>query len=59
VATERCRAAMLDSRKDAEMLQRQPGTVPVDKAVAMRADNIGHLEGWRFHLLFGWRERLT
>ena len=59
VATERCRAAMLDGEEDAEMLPRQPGAVPVNEAVAMRADDVGHLEGWRFHLLLGWRERLT
>ncbi len=59
VATERCRAAMLDGEEDAEMLPRQPGTVPVDEAIAMRANDVGHLEGWRFHLLFGLRERFT
>jgi len=59
VAPERCRAAMLDSEENAEMLPRQPGAVPVDEAVAMRANDVGHLEGWRFHLLFGLRERFT
>ena len=46
MSAERCRAAMLDGKEDAEMQPRQPGPVPVDEAVAMRANDVGHLERW-------------
>ena len=59
VATERCRAAMLDGEEHAEMQPRQPGPVLFDEAVAMRANDIGHLERWPFHLLCSFRDRLT
>ena len=51
VATERRRAAVLDGKEDAEMQPRQPRTVLVDEAVAVRADDIGHLERWPCHFL--------
>ena len=47
VAAERCRAAVLDGEQHAEMQPGQPGPVLLDEAVAMRADDIGHLERWR------------
>ena len=59
VATERCRAAVLDGEQDAEVKPRQPGSVLFDKAVAMRANDVGHLEGWRLHFLCSLRERFT
>src|SRR5713226_9999400 len=46
VATERRRAAVLDGDQHAELQPRQPGPVPGDEAVAMRADDIGHLDKW-------------
>ena len=59
VATERCRAAVLNGEKNAEMKPRQPGSVPFEESVAMRANDIGHLEGWRIHFLCNFRERFT
>jgi hypothetical protein len=59
MATERCRAAMLDGEEHAEVEPRQPGPVPFDKAVAVRADDIGHLERWLCHFLCSLRDRFT
>jgi hypothetical protein len=52
-------SAVLDGEEDTEMQPCQPGTVPVDKAVAMRADDIGHLERWPRHFLCSLRDRFT
>jgi len=57
VATERRRAAVLDGDQHAELQPRQPGPVLCDEAVAMRADDIGHLEKWPCHFLCSFRER--
>src|SRR2546422_7401252 len=57
VATEHRRAAVLDGEQHAELQPRQPGPVLFDEAVAMRADDIGHLEKWPFHFLCSFRER--
>ena len=59
MAAERCRAAVLDGEEHAEMQPRQPGPVLLDEAVAMRADDIGHLERWPVHLLCSLRDRFT
>ena len=59
MATERCRAAMLDGEEHAELQPCQPGTVPLDKAVAVRVDDIGHLERWLGHFLCSLRDRFT
>ena len=59
VSAERCRAAVLDGEEDAEVKPGQPGSVLFDKAVAMRANDVGHLERWRLHFLCSLRERFT
>jgi hypothetical protein len=59
VTTERRRSTVLDGEKDAEVKPRQPGSVLFDKSVAMRANDIGHLEGWPIHFLCNFRERFT
>ena len=59
VSTECCRAAVLDGEEDAEVKPGQPGSVLFDKAVAMRANDVGHLERWRLHFLYSLRERFT
>ena len=59
VSTECCRTAVLNSEEDAEMKPRQPGSVLFDKPVAMRANDIGHLERWLIHFLCSFRERFT
>jgi hypothetical protein len=51
MATKRRRAAVLDGEEDAQMEPRQPGSVPFDEAVAMRPNNISHLERWPVHFL--------
>src|SRR5258708_26551153 len=57
VATERCRAAVLDGDQHADLQPRQPEPVLFDEAVAMRADDIGHLKQWPCHFLSSFRER--
>ena len=53
------RAAVLDGEKHAEMEPGQPCPALLDETVAMRADDIGHLERWSFHLLCSLRDRFT
>jgi hypothetical protein len=59
MSAERCRAAMLDGKQNAEMEPRQPAAVPVDEAVAVRANDLCHLERWLVHLLCSFRDRFT
>ena len=59
VTAERSSAAVLDGGKHAEMQPGQPGPVLLHEAVAMRTDDIGHLERWPFHLLCSLRDRFT
>src|ERR1035438_2808294 len=59
VSTERGRAAMLDSEEYAEVKPSQPGSVLFNKTVAIRANDIGHLKGRRFHFLCSLRDRFT
>src|SRR5450755_2838072 len=59
VSTERGRAAVLDSEEHAEVEPRQPGSVLFNETVAIRANDIGHLKGWRFHFLCSFRDRFT
>jgi hypothetical protein len=58
VATECWRAAKLDGVQYAEMEPRQPGSVLCDEAVAVLADDVGHLERWPVHRFSSFRERL-
>ena len=59
MTAERGRAATLDGSQHAKMLPRQSGSVFLDKPFACCSNDIGHLEGWRVHLLCSLRERLT
>jgi hypothetical protein len=59
MATERCRAAVLDGKQHANVQPRQPGSVLFDKVLAMCATDVSHLEGWRLHFLCNLRERFT
>jgi len=59
MSAERCRAAMLDGKQNAEMQPRQPGAVPVNEAVAVRANDVCHLERWLVHFLCSLRDRFT
>jgi len=59
VSAECCRTAVLNGEQDAEMKPRQPGSVLFDEAAAMRANDIGHLEGWPIHFLCSLLDRFT
>jgi hypothetical protein len=59
MAAEGGRAAILDGGKHAEVQPGQPGPALLHEAVAMRTDDIGHLERWPFHLLYSLRDRFT
>src|SRR5262249_3986770 len=52
-------AAMFDGEKHTDMQPGQPGPALLHQAVAMRADDIGHLERWACHLLWSLRDRFT
>ena len=59
MSAERCRAAVLDGKQHAQMQPRQPGSVPFDEAVAVRANDVCHLERWPVHFLCSFRDRFT
>ena len=59
MAPERCRAAMFDGEEHAEVQPGQPRTVPVDTAVAVLTNDVGHLERRLRHFLYSLRERFT
>ena len=59
MAAERGRAAALDSPQHPKMLPGQSGSILLDKTSARCANDVGHLEGWRVHLLCSLRERFT
>ena len=51
--------AVLNGEKHAEMEPGQPDPALLDETVAMRADDISHLERWPLHLLDSLRDRFT
>lgn len=59
MSAERCGAAVLNGEEDTEVEPCQPGPVPVDEAVAVRANDVCHLEGWLVHFLCSFRDRFT
>ena len=59
MAAERGRAAALDRPQHTKMPPGQSGSVLLDKASARCSNDVGHLEGWRVHLLCSLRDRLT
>ena len=59
VPAERRRAALRDGPEDASMRPRDPGPVRRQDAIAMSADDVGHLEGWPGHRLRSRRVRRT
>ena len=59
VPAERRGAALRDGPEDASMRPRDPGPVRRQDAIAMSADDVGHLEGWPRHRLRSRRVRRT
>src|SRR5260370_8782302 len=59
VSSERGRAGVLDSEEYTKVKPGQPGSVLFNKTVAMRANDIGHLKGWRFHFFCSFLDRFT
>ena len=51
MTAERRRAALGHGPEDAPMLPGHPGAVRLQKAIAVLAHDIGHLEGWPRHRL--------
>ena len=58
MAAQRGRAAVLDGVEHTQVVPRKPGTVLLDEAVLVLADDIGHLEGWPVHRSCNFRESL-
>ncbi len=58
MAAQRGRAAVLDGVEHTQVVPRKPGTVLLDEAVLVLADDIGHLEGWPVHRFCNFRESL-
>ena len=59
MTAQRRRAAALDGAQHAEMLPVQSGSILLNEAFACCSNDVGHLEGWRVHLLCSLRERFT
>ena len=53
------RPAALEGAQHPEMLPVQSGSVLLNEAFACCSNDVGHLEGWRVHLLCSLRERFT
>src|SRR4051794_8191752 len=51
MSAQRRRAATLDCAQHPEVLPLQSGSVLLGEALARCTNDIGHLEGWRIHLL--------
>src|SRR5215472_16274609 len=49
VAAQRSRAAALNGPKGLELLKVQAPLIPIQKTVALRAENVGHLHGGPAH----------
>ena len=49
VPAERRGSALRDGPEDAPMLSGHPGAVRLQKAIAVLAHDVGHLEGWPRH----------
>ena len=48
---------MLDRAQHAQMLPGQPGAVRLDEALAVCANDVGHLKGWPGHRFCSRRDR--
>src|SRR6266496_3323083 len=45
MTTQRCGAAAQNRPKRFELLKTKTGSIPIQEAIAVRAKNVGHLEG--------------
>jgi hypothetical protein len=52
VAAERCRATALDGTKGFALLKIKAGSIAIQEVVALRAKDVGHLEGRPRHSYF-------
>src|ERR1019366_3869706 len=52
MTAERCGAAALNGAKRFELLKAKARSIPIQKAIALRAKDVGHLEGGPSHLSF-------
>lgn len=59
MTSQRGRAAVLDGVEHTQVVPCKPGTVLLDEAVLVLADDIGHLEGWPVHRFCNFRESLA
>jgi hypothetical protein len=52
MTAQRCGAAALNGAKGFELLKAKAGSIPIQEAIAVRAKNVGHLEGGPSHFSF-------
>src|SRR5437899_7146734 len=52
MTAQRCGAAAQNGPKRFELLKAKAGSIPIQEAIAVRAKNVGHLEGGPSHFSF-------
>jgi hypothetical protein len=52
MTAQRCGAAAQNGPKGFELLKAKAGSIPIQKTIAVRAKNVGHLEGGPSHFSF-------
>src|SRR2546422_8090332 len=52
MTAQRCGATAQNGTKGFELLKAKAGSIPVQEAIAVRAKNVGHLEGGPSHFSF-------
>src|SRR5436309_13662930 len=52
MTAQRCGATALNGPKRFELLKAKAGSIPIQKAIALHAKNVGHLEGGPNHFSF-------
>src|SRR6266576_4072236 len=52
MTAQRCGATALNGPKRFELLKAKAGSIPIQKAIALHAKNVGHLEGRPNHFSF-------
>ena len=59
MSSQRRGAAACDSLEHFTMAPVNPAATVLDEAIALRANDVGHLQGWPGHFFSSLRERLT